>query len=216
MLTPKYIAERWNRTLALVKPPIPEASPRLLSGIVRSYSGRGRFYHNLDHLRMCFSELDEVMAKLAGTGVIELALWYHDFIHDTRATNNEEQSADVAEKATFDLGFSKPYAKQVKDLVLATKHLNPPGTREAKVLLDLDLTILGTDTATFDKYERSIRQEYRRVPEEVYRRERSKILQGFLDRTWIYHTPEFRFGPHEGRARTNLERSVKNLTCDPP
>lgn len=70
-------------------------------------------------------------------------------------------------------------------------------------LVDIDLAILGADPARFAEYDTQVREEYRWVPESVYRSKRREVLAGFLARPAIYGTGRFR--DHlEGRARENL------------
>jgi len=208
----KYLTDRWEQTLDTARPPKRGGGSNVLYEIFRAYSGYGRFYHNLEHLQYCFETLDGEMAKFPGVGSIELALWYHDIIYDPKAKDNEEQSADLAiGHFRSRLGFPHEFALQVANLILATKHVNEPKTREAKVLLDVDLAILSASPEQFEAYELGIRREYEWVPEERFREGRAKILQGFLDRTWVYYTPEFREGPRESLARENLSRSLSRL-----
>lgn len=194
--------------MGLVRPP---KSADLFFDIQNAYSGSGRYYHNLNHLQHCFETLDDVMAKLPGTGSIELALWYHDFVYDPKAKDNEERSAEVALGHMLRLGFPREFGLQISSLVLATKHVSEPVTREAKVLLDVDLAILGSSWEQFDAYEVAIRKEYGWVPEERFRFARAGVLRRFLERPWIYSTPEFRDSSQEGRARENLTRSLARL-----
>jgi len=198
----------------LVEPPNRKEADNLLPELIREYSDPSRHYHNLDQLRDCFTMLDEVMAKLPGTGSVELALWYHDFFYDSKASVpfNEETSADLAYlKLTRALGFTVEYGLQVANLILATDHRRAPATREAKVLLDLDLSILSADDRRYDQYELAIRREYGWASDDKYKAGRTKFLRAMLDRQWVYSTPELRGGPWEGRARRNLERALAAL-----
>lgn len=207
----KYIAARWERTMALVKAPDQREVAKLLTEICVRYTEAHRFYHTLEHLRACFQVLDSEMAKLVGGGSIELALWFHDIVYRTEGKDNEEVSAQLAERWIVRIGLDAGFAEQVGNLVRATTHVNEPGTREAKVLLDVDTSILSASSEVFDQYELDIRKEYQWVPSAQYKAGRTKVLEGFLSREWIYSTPEFRNGPREGLARANLERSIARL-----
>lgn len=207
----KYIAARWERTMNLVKAPDQREAAKLLTEICVRYTEPHRFYHTLEHLQACFQVLDTEMSKLAGGGSIELALWFHDIVYNTSGKDNEELSAQLAERWIVRLGLDAGFAQQVGNLVRATTHVNEPGQREAKVLLDVDTSILSASPEEFDKYERDIRNEYQWVPSTQFKVGRTKVLEGFLSREWIYATPEFRNGPREGLARANLERSIARL-----
>jgi predicted metal-dependent HD superfamily phosphohydrolase len=99
-------------------------------------------------------------------------------------------------------------------LVLLTKHVQPPVSRDAELLLDVDLSILGREPAVFADYDRRIRGEYAWVPEEQYRARRAAILEGFLHRPSIYRTAFFR-DRLEAQARDNLERAIARLRGRP-
>lgn len=207
-----YLHMCWQETLQKVRAPNQDFTRRLFEEIYRKYWEPGRHYHTVEHLYWCFSMLDYMVAKLPGIGSVELALWYHDFVYDPHSNDNEERSAEIAvDRIHNGLELPLDFALQVGQLILATKHVGEPKTREAMVLLDVDLSILGAQEGVFDKYEDDVRQEYAWVPEAAYRAHRSEILQRFLDRPYIYSTTEFRASAYEIRARANLNRSIRQL-----
>jgi predicted metal-dependent HD superfamily phosphohydrolase len=107
-------------------------------------------------------------------------------------------------------GVSPDISTRVAALILATKHDREPGSPDARLLVDVDLAILGCEPAVFAAYDRAIRQEYSWVPEEEYRGARAAILQRFLHHPAIYHTRFFR-DRLETQARQNLERLIATL-----
>ena len=141
---------------------------------------------------------------------IELALWFHDAIYEIRAPDNELKSADWAGSAVLAAGGSEAAAQRVHALVLVTRHDSPPQTPDQEILLDVDLAILGAPPAVFGAYEAQVRAEYSMVPAPDFRSNRRRILQGFLARPRIFHTPGFNTRL-EAQARANLQRSVAAL-----
>jgi predicted metal-dependent HD superfamily phosphohydrolase len=199
--------ERWSETWSRLGAVAPEP---LLTELVGRYSEPHRFYHTLQHLRECFSAL-EPASHLAGClAEVQLALWFHDAVYDTRAQDNEEQSARWAERSLVAGGAGSGAAAQVRELVLATKHHAVPQGEDAKLLVDVDLSILGAAEPRFAEYERQIRQEYEWVPEDAFRQRRGRVLASFLDRSSIYCTAWFAARLEE-QARKNLLRSLKEL-----
>ena len=182
----------------------------LYARLVESYSQPHRRYHTVQHLQECFAHLDLARPIAQHASEVELALWFHDAIYDTSRRDNEERSAQWARKSALSAGLSPERAERIAGLVLATKHDAVPLGSDAGLLVDIDLAILGSETARFEEYEMQIREEYAWVPESVYRQARRKILEGFLNREWIYSTAFFR-AEHEARARENLSRSVARL-----
>lgn len=209
-MTFTYLAQRWNQTIATLRPKSLAFSVDLFSEVLRCYSEPLRTYHNVKHLEQGFKVLDEVMAKLPGIGAVELAFWLHDIVYSPGSPHNEELSAVFTGQATLSLGFDPSFALQVANLVRATTHKHEPQTREAQVLLDVDLSILAAPQLDYDAYEANIRQEYLQFSDEQYKAGRSKFLRSMLDRERIFSTPELRSG-YEGRARANMSRSLSAL-----
>jgi len=102
------------------------------------------------------------------------------------------------------------FADVARELILATKHDAIPDGIDAKVLIDVDLSILGRSPDVFDEYERKIRKEYLWIPEYQFRKRRGAILHTFLDRDPVYLTDFFR-KKYESKARENLQRSIEAL-----
>lgn len=98
----------------------------------------------------------------------------------------------------------------LEGMILVTKHSEAPQSGAEKVLVDIDLSILGQPEAVFDEYERNIRKEYEMVPDDQFRAGRAKVLESFLDRPTIYSTECFQ-QRYEERARANLVRSLAKL-----
>lgn len=182
----------------------------LYARLVESYSEPHRRYHTIQHLEECFAHLDLARSIAQHASEVELALWFHDAIYDTRRTDNEERSAEWARAAALASGLPIETAERIAGLVLATKHDAVPVGTDAGLLVDIDLAILGSETARFEGYEVQIREEYAWVPESLYQNARRKILQGFVSREQIYSTELFH-AEYETRARENINRSLARL-----
>ncbi len=202
MPTVSRLAELWNRLGSgnLQSP--------LYDDLVSHYSEPHRRYHTLQHLGECLERLDEARSLAERPDEIEVALWFHDAIYDVRRHDNEERSADWACESLSAAGVSSDVVNRVRSLILVTDHRSPPRGRDAEIMVDIDLAILGAEPRRFDEYERQIREEYDWVAENVFRRERGKILTGFLARPRIFWTDHFceRF---EARARDNIAGAIR-------
>lgn len=170
-----------------------------------------RTYHTATHVRHCLEELDRDRSLAARPDEVEMALWFHDAVYVPGAGDNENRSADWALTALTSAGTAPDRAQRIQALILATGHSDIPADPDARLLCDIDLSILGQSRAAFDEFERQIRHEYAWVPEPYYRRTRSKVLAGFLRRESIYQTEPFA-SRYEARARENLERALRNLS----
>lgn len=148
--------------------------------------------------------------RLSTPREIELAIWFHDAIYDSKRKDNEERSADWARREAIRFGVPRESAERIHSLILATEHQEAPVTQDAKILLDADLAILGAAPARFDQYEQQVREEYSWVPGFVFRRKRRELLSRLLGRKAIYATELLR-ARYEQLARDNLKRSLGRL-----
>lgn len=216
-MTDKPMTEisRWNAAWSRLEL---EPPPALFTELAERHGEPHRAYHTMQHIRECLRHLDKA-AHGAVDGVpepgdastrIEIALWFHDAIYDTKRSDNEEKSAAWAHDALIVAGAAAALAGEIRDLVLATKHDAVPEDETAMLLVDIDLSILGAPQARFDEYEDQIRREYAWVPEADFRAVRARILESFLARPRIFQTPHFA-AMLEERARENLARSLARL-----
>jgi len=178
--------------------------------LIAAYGEAGRHYHTGRHLEECFAQLEVVRGEALRPGEVELALWFHDAIYDTRRHDNEQRSAEWARAVVAQAGLDAAVGERVAALIMATRHDAVPADTDARVLVDVDLSILGAAPERFDEYERDVRREYAWVPSVVFRRERGKILRRFLDRPRIFET-RIVGEAREGAARANLARSLREL-----
>jgi predicted metal-dependent HD superfamily phosphohydrolase len=197
--------ERWRETWRQLHG---AADARLYDELIASYGERHRKYHTARHLDECFEKFNEARDSAEHPAEVELALWFHDAVYDTRREDNEEKSADWARAGALQAGVPADAAERVHALIMATRHQAVPSGADAELLVDVDLSILGAAPERFDEYERQIREEYAWVPGFVFRRKRAQILEGFLARSAIFSTAHFR-SRYERQARENLLRSLR-------
>ncbi len=204
MLNASRFAVLWHRLGATTDPgPVYTA---LAAACVEPH----RAYHTAAHLDDCLAEFDAARALAVRPDEVEVALWFHDAVYDPRAADNEERSAAWAADALTAAGVAPEITARVRELILATKHAAVPTDPDARLLVDIDLAILGRPAEVFDAYDRAIRVEYQWVPEDQYRAGRARILRGFLARPRIYQTEQFH-ERLEAAARANLARAIARL-----
>jgi len=183
----------------------------LFDRLAAAYAEPARAYHTATHINDCLGELDRAAELAARPGEVEAAIWFHDAVYVPGASDNETLSAELAVAGLTAAGASPDLALRVGELILATRHTDVPSGPDARLVCDIDLAILGRDVATFDAYERQIRQEYAWLPAAQYRKARTRVLQDFLDRGSIYHTGDF-VRRYEVQARQNLTRVLTQLS----
>jgi len=178
--------------------------------LIRAYSLPGRFYHNLTHIQDCLSLFDGTRFLACHPEEVELAIWFHDAVYDTRKNNNEQRSAEWAGSVIRQAGLSSDTSERISYSILATRHETEVTDTDAQLLADMDLSILGREEDVFWIYEENIRREYAWVPESQFRQRRMEILRGFLERRHIYYHEKYREMATE-RARLNLKQAIARL-----
>lgn len=179
----------------------------LWAEIEKAYSGSKRYYHNLLHLENLLQQLQTVKTQLASWDAVLFALYYHDIVYNTLKTNNEEKSAELAEKRMKEIAVPAHITEETKQLIIATKAHNSAANTDVNYFTDADLSILGSHWDVYAEYFKKIRKEYSVYPDLVYNPGRKKVLQHFLQMERIFKTETF-FKKFEENARQNLKREL--------
>ncbi len=182
----------------------------ILDDLIVRYAERPRAYHTLEHILHCLGEFAGVRERADEPEAVEMAIWFHDAVYNPLLKNNERKSADLAAGVLGNAGLGVRFIQTVTRLIIATEHTSRPSLPDDRLLVDIDLSILGQPETIYDRYEDQIRQEYSWVPRPLFRSERAKILRGFLERPVIYETDNLR-ARYEAQARGNLERTLQTL-----
>jgi predicted metal-dependent HD superfamily phosphohydrolase len=184
-----------------------EGSDDWLARLLASYAEPERHYHTLQHLAECLDLFDRVAHLAHHPGEAAIALWFHDAVYLPLAKDNEARSADWACAALREAGAGADLCARVRALIMATAHHAAPEDADARLVVDIDLAILGADAARFAEYEEQVRAEYAAVPIDLFRQKRAELLARFLERPAIYNTPALH-ARLEDRARSNLRRAL--------
>lgn len=183
----------------------------LFGKLFEHYSEKGRAYHNLSHIKALLDISTTCKADIENYYAMFFAIWFHDAIYNTQATDNEEQSAELAVQELTRLGIAENTILQVEKMILATKlHRAEDLPYDGKLFLDFDLSILGREAAVYKEYSQAIRIEYAWVPGDLYRQGRRKVLNSFLQRERIYYADQLA-EIFEARARQNMELELMDL-----
>ena len=200
----------WGATWSSLGRPAPVG---LQAELMTAWSEPHRHYHDQRHLRECLALWTRWHAESQRPGEVAIALWFHDAIYDPQAGSSELNSAAWAARSLVHAGADSDTAQRVHDLVMATQHDAPTAlgsSPDAQLLVDIDLSILGSPAERFERYDQDVRKEYAWVPGFRYQEARAQVLQSFLDRPRLYH------GPHavqllEAQARINLAAALSRL-----
>jgi predicted metal-dependent HD superfamily phosphohydrolase len=186
----------------------------IFDSVLQGWKEPHRRYHGLDHLGDCLARLDESPAAGKDRDLAEAALWYHDLVYQPGAADNEARSAARARADLAGSGAPEPVAEEVARLVQLTDHAVPPVDPLAALVCDVDLSILGRSAEEFEEYEQRIREEYREVPDSLWRSGRARVLTNLLSRDPLFRTGHFQ-RHYETSARRNLRHSLELLSRSP-
>lgn len=178
--------------------------------IETAYNHKGRYYHTLEHLENLLGELLEIKPAISDWQALLFTLFYHDAVYNPLKKNNEEKSAELAEKRMLALQVPPGITAKTKAQILATKSHESSPDADTNHFTDADLSILGRDWDVYAKYCQQVRQEYAVFPDLLYKPGRRKVLQHFLAMERIYKTAHF-YAQYEAPARANLAKELATL-----
>ncbi len=179
--------------------------------IITAYTEPSRHYHNLNHIHHVLNIVEGFCDRLQNPTAVLFAVWFHDFVYEPQASDNEIQSAKFAAQVLTDMSQSIELVDRVQQLILATQgHQIDPDDFDLCVFLDADLAILGADPDQYQTYYRSIRREYSWVSDAAYQVGRIKVLESFLQRDRLYYTDTF-FNELDSIARLNMQQEIAFL-----
>lgn len=179
--------------------------------LVAAYAEPHRHYHTGEHISACFGHFDGVKYLFERPAEAEIALWFHDVIYDPHSNSNERDSADWAAEFLQEQGCSREVVERVASIIMATEHHATALSGDTAVLVDIDLSILGSAPATYQQFEQNVRKEYAFVPVDDFRTGRTQILQSFLARDSVYQHEYFQ-ARYESAARANIHNAIERLT----
>jgi phosphopantetheine adenylyltransferase/predicted metal-dependent HD superfamily phosphohydrolase len=196
------------------------------TAVVSRYSEPQRAYHSLAHVAQMLRALPESGANVA----IQLAIWFHDLVYAQPEVRRdlEEQSAADFWAFVSRVSLDEQLSQRVGNMILASKqhiktlaeldqqNMDQFSRHEMQLFLQLDLSILATDAASYDAYSEAIRIEYNQVPPADFRTGRHAFLQRLLVACDDTSTLFDAFGAAEGirmrvQARSNVERELASL-----
>lgn len=205
-----FLKERWDDLLSLYAADKTSRN-NAFQALVKRYSEKGRFYHNLSHVKALLDLFESLEDKIQNHNAVKFSIWFHDIVYNAKRNDNEKESAKFAYAALGILRVNAKTRKIVRDLILATQsHDGKNLSADAKLFLDMDLAILGAKKEIYKKYSGAIREEYSWADESMYRAGRKKALMSFMERESIYFTDEMK-KRFDKQAKKNMDAEIKSL-----
>lgn len=178
--------------------------------IEHNYTHKKRYYHTLSHLENLLAQLTAVKHKIEGWDTILFTLFYHDVVYNALKSDNEEQSAALAEKRMKQISVPDYMIKNCKNQILATKKHLANTESDTNYFTDADLSILGESLEKYMVYAQNVRKEYSVYPDPIYIPGRKKVLEHFIKMERIYKTDYF-YHKFENQAKHNLQFELGRL-----
>jgi predicted metal-dependent HD superfamily phosphohydrolase len=183
-----------------------------LDDVVARHREPHRRYHGVRHVTWVVRHVHELAADVdvGDLAAVTAAAFYHDAVYDPRASDNEERSAQLAERVLGELGWDADRRATVGRLVRATAAHGPAPDADTAVLLDADLAVLGSEPASYQAYVTGVRAEYAHVDDAAWRAGRGAVLRDLLARRPLYATAPGR-RRWEARAAANMTAELAGL-----
>lgn len=174
-----------------------------------------RAYHTTQHLQEALDLLSTWCTGGSGStrcasnwpSALALALFFHDAIYDPHRADNEEASAQLARSMLGPVGVPEEMLSAIDRLIDVTRHAAMPALDDERLMVDIDLAILGARPERYAQYRAQVRQEYRHVAEQDFLRGRLGVVERFLGQgLGLFHT-------ERGRAELGAQ-ALRNLAAE--
>jgi len=142
-----------------------------------------RSYHNLNHIERCLIELESFDLDDLERSLLIVSIWFHDIIYDTQRTDNEIQSAVYFVQNIINHSSRKSLeeSKKIFDIILATQYRYEDKNRNfsklEQIMREIDLCGLLDTTDLLFETDKLIREEYKHIEEEIWKRNRITFLR---------------------------------------
>ena len=154
--------------------------------------------------------MTDVKSEIQNWETILFTLFYHDIIYNSIKSDNEEKSAELAEKRMKQISVSNDIIELCKKQILTTKSHIKSTDSDTNYFTDADLSVLGQNWETYLLYCKNVRKEYSIYPALVYNPGRKKVLNHFLSMDRIFKT-DFFYNKFEKQAKHNLQKEIESL-----
>ncbi len=198
-----------SRFIKLWKRRIGDDGDSVFDELNQLYNQPHRRYHSPSHIEHCLQNFDISSFLMIDPASVEMALWFHDAIYNIPPTNNEQQSADFFLTKAKDRG-SAEHRSKVYRLINITTHQQEPSNSDEELMMDIDLSSLGSSWDEFIHNSHNIRIEHADVPDSEFYRQQKVLLDRLLARTQLYYTDFFR-KRYEDKAVRNITRYLDTM-----
>jgi len=181
------------------------------------YAEPHRFHHGQAHIDALLAQWHQRQPEWHDKQAVELAIWFHDAVYQPGAKDNERRSEALLRQTLAAL-IAPSVLERASRMILATeRHAIPANLKAADAedigaFLDMDMSILGADPATYDAYAIAVAREFIPVVgQDAWRKGRAAFLRLALASTIPLFQTEGTRTAFEGKARANMARELTGL-----
>lgn len=200
----------WERSFDAFGVKAPHA---LYARVFEAWVSPHRRYHGRRHLQEGLNLILRWTTGKPWPAKVALAWFMHDVVYDPQRHDNEERSAMLSHEGLVAAGIPVGVVESVDELILVTRHSAVPATDDEKLLVDVDLAILGAHPLRYREYTQQVRDEYAHVPDAMFFPARLKVMEGFLGpdgQKALFHTPQG-LAEFDRQARQNIADEIEQL-----
>lgn len=184
------------------------------NSLIQAYNEPQRHYHTVSHISSMLQLFQTHRHLITKPIVVQLAIFFHDWIYDPKAHDNELRSVSVFRTFAAELDLDESVIETAGHYIEATTTHSlkegDEGDENLKLFLDFDLEVLGRGGEEYEVYARQIREEYGHFTEFAYVKRRLGVLEKFLGRERLYFS-ELLGEMLEVTARKNLRVEIAGL-----
>lgn len=198
----------------------PDKIDALYSKLCTAYSEDGRYYHTFEHLADLAQEFEKHRALLGDDQkAVLIALFYHDAVYNCIPGQDEQDSAAVMREALSGLIDQDTLDRASAIILYTASHQAPDNDHAARLFLDMDMSILGSNTDKYARYLHQVTQEYCTAYDMSEAEFQQKRAELFLKPTIengrkIFTTDEY--APLESQAHVNISWELNRNTESAP
>lgn len=196
----------WERAAAR---PCTQHAAAVFEKLQAHYREPQRHYHTPEHIRHCLVQFDLACTHMCEPDAVELALWFHDVIYDTRGTDNEIRSATWFASVTDNVLPDK-VRRRVHELIMVTVHPSQPAELDQQFVVDIDLSSFALPWNRFKRDSQAVRREMGHLSDRDFFSGQIRFLRTLLSRPAFFITPFFH-QRSEAAARENVTRYLREL-----
>lgn len=196
---------------AHAKSPDRQAAQAVHQKLVEYYNEGWRSYHTFEHIRQTLQWLDDCKEHAEDSNAIEMAIWFHDCIYVTGATDNEARSRDYFFQQS-DGVLDDPFRARVAHLIMDTCHCEKPDSNDGRLIADIDLTSFGLAWDNYYADSMNVQKECS-LSKPVTFESKTFYLNKLKRRKTVYYS-DYYLQHYEASAQQNIARHLDQLALE--